>query len=171
MERKILFLGLLLAASLSSAQSPAILEDSTTQAIDAQVWRPFVKAFNAHDVDDYLAVHARGVVRWPLGWEGPEIGDSVHVGTRRGWSTPRSRSLQRSIDLYFTHRTHTKAFAYDIGYYQVRITPENGEVTTHEGHFTTILGREDGRWKIFLDADNGDGVKPDDLNKGVRLMP
>lgn len=156
--------------ALSIAQHDALLMDSITHAIDEQVWRPFVRAFNAQDADAFLAVHAKNVVRWPLGWGAPQMGDSVEVQTRRQWGNPKRQVEERSIELWFTHRSHTNDFAYDIGYYQVTVVPNEGMVKKPMGHFTTIIGREDGRWKIFLDADNGAGVTSEDLKKGVLLL-
>ena len=152
-----------------SAQIEAVLQDSITQAIDTEVWRPFVSAFNAKEAEAYLAVHAKNVVRWPLGWSGPQLGDSVRAETLRNWSTPQRNDEQRTIELWFTHRSHTNTFAYDIGYYRVTATKPDGISRVFLGHFTTILGLEDGRWKIFLDADNGDGVKKEDLLRAAPL--
>jgi ketosteroid isomerase-like protein len=171
MVRSLALLLILAAFASCRAQENAVLEDSITRAIDDQVWRPFVKAFNAHDIDDYLAVHAKNVVRWPLGWGSAQVGDSMRVNTRRGWNEPSALHEDRTIELNFTHRSHTHAFAYDIGYYQVNVRSKEGIPRAFIGHFTTILGKEGGRWKIFLDADNGDGVTSDDLKKGVRMVP
>ena len=93
----------------------------------------------------------------------------MRVEIRRHWSSPNRTDEQRTIELWFTHRSHTNAFAYEIGYYQVTVVPNEGPVKKHVGLFNVILGKEDGRWKIFLDADNGDGMTVKDLKKGVAL--
>ena len=161
---------LLFLPGMADAQTE-VLQDSTTRSIDATVWRPFVRAFNAQNADAYLTLHAMNVVRWPLGWGAPQVGDSVRVQTRRQWSNPKHADEHRVMDLGFTHRSHTDSFAYDVGYYRVTVTDGDGTKKEHVGLFNVILGREDGRWKIFLDADNGEGVVPEDLKKGVALVP
>lgn len=163
-------LSLLAALPLQAdAQINAVLQDSITQAIDQEVWRPFVRAFNVEDAEAYLAVHAKNIVRWPLGWGEPQLGDSVRAQTRRAWSKPERNGEHRVIELWFTHRSHTKAFAYDIGYYRVSVVMPDGGKKEHVGLFNVILGKENGRWKIFLDADNGEGVTVEDLKKGAPL--
>lgn len=152
-----------------NAQIPAVLEDSVTRAIDEQVWRPFVKAFNTTDAQAFIDVHAREAIRWPLGWGQPQPGDSIRAQALRNWSVPPPANEGRSIELYFTHRSHTKAFAFDIGYYRVMVAMSGGVAREFYGHFSTILGRQDGRWRIFLDADNGEGVTREDLEKAVPL--
>ncbi|MBK7384269.1 MAG: hypothetical protein IPI81_13225 [Flavobacteriales bacterium] len=153
----------------ASAQAPPVLSDSTTQAIDAEVWRPFVNAFNMRDAEAFMALHAKPVIRWPLGWGLPQTADSLRVQSARNWSLPVPQGEVHFIELYFTHRSHTDSFEFDIGYYRVVIMRDDGNGRQFVGHFSTILGKAEGRWKIFLDADNSDGVTDEALKHATPL--
>ncbi len=144
--------------------------DSIEQAIDDQVWRPFIRAFNAGRTDSFMAVHSAELIRLPIGYGASDF-ETYRQQNFRNWERSAHPGEKRSIELRFAWRSHTPTVAYHLGYYKVTITPATGSPQLFYGRFNVILRRENGLWKILLDADTGEASDEALFRSGTPLDP
>lgn len=127
--------------------------DSLQKEINKQVWRPFIKSFNSGDNEAFSAVHSKDVIRviqddnQVMGYDQyfQKIPDSI----KTKW-----RDWKKNIELRFLQRIASKDKAFEVGYYKTTSTNTvTGENRTGFGKFHVLLRKENGVWKILMDAD------------------
>ncbi|MCB9316646.1 MAG: nuclear transport factor 2 family protein [Lewinellaceae bacterium] len=130
-------------------------QDSLVQAeIDAQIWRPFIQAYNSFDADRYNALHTADVLRG--GPWGLVTGDAYFQNNISRFAKSKAAGLQRKIAFTFEHRVHQDTVAYEVGYYRVEISEKaSNEPITSYGQFHVVLKKVQGGWKIAQDWDAG----------------
>jgi ketosteroid isomerase-like protein len=138
----------LLYCGLSFSQT-----DNLQQEINEQVWKPFVKAFNNNDNEAFKAVHSKEVIRVIrddnrlLGYD--EYFKKVPESEKAKWA-----HWKKNIELRFIQRIASTDKAFEVGYYKSTSTDTTtGEKRSGYGKFHVLLRRENGVWKILMDAD------------------
>jgi len=121
--------------------------------INEQVWKPFIKAFNNNDNEAFSAVHSKEVVRVSqddnqiIGYN--EYFKKVPDSVKAKW-----KDWKRNIELRFLQRIASGDKAFEVGYYKSSSTNTvTGEKRTGYGKFHVLLRKENGTWKILMDAD------------------
>jgi ketosteroid isomerase-like protein len=152
----------ILIASLLSAillfQDLKAQGDSLQKQINDQVWKPFIKSFNSGDEEGFKAIHSRDMIR--------VLQDNQQIfGYERYFQkTPDSVRLkwgnwEKEIELRFLQRIAGNDKAFEVGFYKTRsFNPTTGESRTGYGKFHVLLRKEEGRWKILMDADANEGT-------------
>ena len=121
--------------------------------INEQVWKPFINAFNNNDNEAFSSVHSKDLIRVTqddkmiIGYDQyfKKLPDSV----RRAWS-----DWKKNIELRFIQRIASVDKAFEVGYYKTSTTnSKTGEERTGYGKFHVLLRKENGVWKILMDAD------------------
>lgn len=152
------------AIDFTNAQS-----DTTHKEINDQVWKPFIKTFNNRDDEGFKSVHSKDVIRVDqdgkqiIGYEQyfRKVPDSVKVKWGK-WS--------RQIELRFTQRIAGNDKAFDVGYYKTTSkNTDTGETHTGYGKFHVLLRKENGTWKILMDADANDGTNETVFQTGMPM--
>jgi len=125
--------------------------------INEQVWKPFIRAFNAYQADEFLAVHSKELVRSPrdsktvFGWE-------QYLKEQKKWDQQANgRGEKRTLDLHFTERIANANQAIEVGVYRTTMTDNKGESRSFYGRFHVVLRKENGTWKILVDTDSSEG--------------
>jgi len=133
-------------------------QDSLQLQINEQVWKPFIKAFNTNDNKLFSSVHSKEVIR-------VEQDDSRIIGYDEYFKpVPDSILLKwgrwkKNIELRFVQRIAGNDKAFEVGYYKTTSTNMDNNVTrTGYGKFHVLLRKEDGTWKILMDADAHEGT-------------
>jgi ketosteroid isomerase-like protein len=135
---------------------------SIQSAINDQVWKPFIQAYNDHDIDGFLAVHSKDVVRSPrdakmvLNW------NQYYEQQKQGDDQGKASGNKRQLDLRFTERIASDAQAMEVGIYKVIVTDKQGSIRTFYGRFHVVLRKENGTWKILADTDSSEGKTIDE---------
>ena len=130
---------------------------SIQQAINDQVWKPFISTYNNHDTDGFMAVHSKEVVRSPrdakmvLNW------NEYFQQQKRGDDQGKTSGSKRQLGLRFTERIGNDNQAMEVGIYKGTITDKTGNVRTFYGRFHVVLRKENGVWKILSDTDSSEG--------------
>ena len=121
--------------------------------INEQVWKPFIKAFNNNDNEAFSTVHSKEVVRVSqddnqiIGYN--EYFKKVPDSVKAKW-----KDWKRDIELRFLQRIASGDKAFEVGYYKSSSTNAvTGEKRTGYGKFHVLLKKENGSWKILMDAD------------------
>jgi ketosteroid isomerase-like protein len=149
---------LILWLTCTVAQEPG---QSIQQAINDQVWKPFISAYNNRDTDGFMAVHSKDVVRSPrdanmvLNW------NEYFEQQKRGDDQGKTLGNKRQLDLRFTERIASENQALEVGIYKATITEKTGNIRTFYGRFHVALRKENGIWKILVDTDSSEGSSID----------
>ncbi|HEV8508005.1 MAG TPA: nuclear transport factor 2 family protein [Chitinophagaceae bacterium] len=121
--------------------------------INEQVWKPFIKAFNNDDNEAFKAVHSKEVARVIqddnriLAYD--EYFRKVPDSEKAKWA-----NWKKNIELRFIQRIASADKAFEVGYYKSTSTnATTGEKRTGYGKFHVLLRKENGVWKILMDAD------------------
>ena len=144
---------LLATASLLYSSFSFSQMDNFQKEINEQVWKRFIKSFNNDDNEGFRAVHSKEVTRVIqddnrlLGYDEyfKEVPDSV----KAKWG-----NWKKNIELRFIQRIASADKAFEVGYYKsTSANAATGEKRTGYGKFHVLLRKENGVWKILMDAD------------------
>ncbi len=130
---------------------------SIQQAINDQVWKPFISAYNNHDTDGFMAVHSKDVVRSPRDGKMVLNWNEYFEQQKRGDDQGKKSGSKRQLGLRFTERIANDNQAMEVGIYKGTITDKTGNVRTFYGRFHVALRKENGVWKILVDTDSSEG--------------
>ena len=148
--RGIFLWAMVLATSFRTANAQS---DSIQRQINQQVWKPFIQSFNARDNEGFKAVHSKEVSR--------VLQDEKRILNAEEYFKPvpdsikaRWAAYKSNLELRFTQRIATGDRAFEVGYYKSSSTNTNtGQTRTSYGKFHVLLRKENGVWKILMDAD------------------
>ena len=141
---------ILILAFHSSAKAQA---DSLQKQINEQVWRPFVESFGSLDVKGFMAVHSKEMTRviqdanLIYGYE------RYFQETERGNEAAKKSNRKQTLELRFIQRIAAADKAFEVGYYKYTGIQPDGSSRYGYGKFHVLLRRENGTWKILMDAD------------------
>lgn len=142
--------------------------------INEQVWKPFTKAIMTQDVEGFLKVHSKDLIRAER--NSKRVLTFQEYQKRMSESWPRWKennakdNLQYQFELRFTERNSNGSIAYEVGYFRNLTTQPNGETRAGFGKFQVALRKENGVWKILVDSDSNEGgtiTEKDFLNAQV----
>ena len=121
--------------------------------INDQVWKPFIKAFNNNDDEAFSAVHSKEVTR-VLQDENKVFGYNEYFRKVPDSLKTKWKDWKKNIELRFLQRIAGTDKAFEVGYYKTTNTNTvTGEKGTGYGKFHVLLRKENGVWKILMDAD------------------
>jgi ketosteroid isomerase-like protein len=127
--------------------------DSLQQQINNQVWKPFIRSFSNMDTKSFMDVHSHDMTR--VIQDGNTIYgyERYYHENEQGDKRNRQAGHKRSIELRFMQRIAANDKAFEVGYYKTTVTHADGKVSSGYGKFHVLLRRENGTWKILMDAD------------------
>ena len=164
--KKILLITCILYTGLLSRSQQSKL----TKEINEQVWVTFIKGFESGDDELFKSVHSKDIARVMqdnkeiIGYDKyfKKVPDSI----KAKWG-----DWKKSIELRFIQRIATDDKAFEVGYYRSTSTNvKTGEKRTGIGKFHVLLRKENGIWKILMDADTKEGASEDAFNKASPLQ-
>ena len=143
-----------LVVTIACVQTYAFSQaDSLQQQINQQVWKPFIQSFNDLDTKGFMAVHSKEMTR--VIQEGNMIYgyDWYYKETERGNESTKKSNRKRTLELRFTQRIAANGRGFEVGYYKYTSIEPDGTTRNGYGKFHVLLRKEDGTWKILMDAD------------------
>lgn len=125
--------------------------------INNQVWKPFIQAYNTFDVEGFMNLHSKDVIRAPR--DSKQIFGFNEYATRMEKSATQNKMHKgtRKIELRFIERIANTSYAYEIGIFKVESIDANGHSKFFYGKFHVVLRKEDDQWKIVVDSDSSEG--------------
>ncbi len=140
-----------------SVTSPA--QSNNHQAdINAQVWKPFIKFFSSRDQKGLASVHSKDVAR-VVQDDGRILNASEYFKEPSDAQKARNTDRTLAIELRFIQRIASDDKAFEVGYYKTTTTDiKTGASRSNYGKFHVLLRKEDGKWKILMDADANDNT-------------
>ena len=140
-----------------------------TKEINEQVWMTFIRSFGSGDEEQFKSVHSRDVVM-VIQDDGQIFGydqyfKKIPDSLRAKWA-----NWKKNIELRFTQRISGEDKAFEVGFYKTTSTNiQTGEQRKSFGRFHVLLRKENGTWKIIMDADTGEGASEENFNKASPL--
>jgi ketosteroid isomerase-like protein len=155
--------------ALFAYQQVIAQQDAVTKEINEQVWKPFIRSFNTGDDEAFKTVHSKDIIRVNrddkdiYGYDRyfQKIPDSV----KTKWG-----NWKKNIELRFIQRIAGNDKAFEEGYYKTTSTnQQTGEIRKGIGKFHVVMRKENGVWKILVDADTSEGVNEEVFSKAKPL--
>lgn len=134
------------------------------QEINEQVWKPFTAHLISGNKEGFRNVHSKKITRI-------EIDRGVIQDYEKYFppATPGSGAGQKKPDrlfeLRFDKRISNGTMAWESGYYKGTVMQPGKEPRYYYGRFYVVLEKENGTWKILVDADTGKNANEENFNK------
>lgn len=148
--KKNLFLCFALLALTTSVLSQ---ETNFQKEINDQVWRPFIKTYNAYDTEGFMAIHTKDVIRINRDGRSIRIGQEYSDGMLQSNNRSLKNGAQRSIEFRFLERLARPELAFEVGYYKVTMKRGDEAERVFYGKFQVVLKKTDGSWQLAVDSD------------------
>ena len=136
--------------------------------INEQVWKPFITHFIAGNNEGFSSVHSKRITR-------VEIDRGVLKDYERYFppvtpnSSPVKKNTNRLFELRFDKRISNGSRAWESGYYKGTVRQEGKEPRSYYGRFFVVLEKEEGVWKILVDADTGKEANEENFSKAAAM--
>jgi hypothetical protein len=126
--------------------------------INEQVWKPFIRSFNAGDDEGFKAVHSKEMIR--VLQDAKDIfGYDRYFQKQPDSVKAKWGNWKKNIELHFIQRIAGNEKAFEVGYYKTTSTnQQTGETRKSIGKFHVLLRKENGVWMILMDADSSEGA-------------
>lgn len=126
--------------------------DSLQLQINEQVWKPFMKSFNSGDTEGFKAVHSKEVIR-VVQDDNQIFGYEQYFPEKKQNKESNQLKRKSTLELRFIQRITSPDRAFEIGYFKTTFTKPDGTSQYDYGKFHVLLRKENGTWKILMDAD------------------
>lgn len=128
------------------------------QTIDIQVWKPFTKAIMTQDVETFIQLHSKDVIRVERDSKQVFNYDQYKAAMEKswpGWKRSMARDgLTYTFELRFLERISNGEQTFEVGYFKNETVNAKGEKQLSFGQFHVALRKENGTWKILVDSDS-----------------
>lgn len=122
--------------------------------INEQVWKPFVASFTSGNNEGFKALHSKRITRVIV--DNNVIKDfDKYFPPAQNKSNSTNNTTQRLFELRFDKRIANGNKAWETGFYKGTVIESGKETRTYYGRFFVVLEKENGIWKIIVDADTG----------------
>lgn len=127
--------------------------DSLQQQINQQVWKPFIQSFSNMDTKRFMDVHSVEMTRVIQDGNGIYGYEQYYRENELGNERTKQAKRKRTIELRFIQRIAANDKAFEVGYYKTTNIQPDGTSRSGYGKFHVLLRKENGTWKILMDAD------------------
>jgi hypothetical protein len=122
--------------------------------INEQVWKPFTTHLISGDKAAFSSVHSKQITRVQID-DGVILDFEKYFPPQDKKNSNPSKKNDRKFELRFDKRISNGAHAWESGYYKGSVLQDGKETRTYYGRFYVVLQKENGNWKILVDADTG----------------
>ena len=138
-----------------------------TEAIVKDVWQPFMESYRDLDIKKFKSIHAINLTRVSIDMNKIETG-ATYLNNIGGFFQ-RIKKMNRQVDIKFSivSNATSENKVYQTGYYCFSSRGSNSESFQPRGYafFNIILIKENGVWKISMDADKKVQLNQDEFIK------
>jgi len=162
----------LIIAALVLLTSPILWsqDNKFTKEINEQVWMTFIRSFGSGDEELFKSVHSKDVVR-VIQDDGEIFGHDQYFKKIPDSIKAKWSNWKKNIELRFTQRISSEDKAFEVGFYKTTSTNiQTGEQRKSFGRFHVLLRKENGTWRIVMDADTGEGASEENFNKASPMQ-
>jgi ketosteroid isomerase-like protein len=131
---------------------------NSPEAIDRDVWIPFMAAYPALDAELALSTCSTDYIH-AGGPEATAQGRDSHLADFRSFfDMVRGNGDRIDLEFRFTQRILGDGVAHERGLFRMDVEPAEGEPRQRFGYFQVFLRVENGRWRILTDYDEPGGT-------------
>ena len=147
---------LLFACQLALLQLSAQTDSSTCAGeINREVWKPFVKHFISGNKKGFRELHSKRITRVLIDDNRLQDYSNYFPPESNSDSGLHKQSQARLFELRFDKRICNGTKAWESGFYKGTVLYPGKPSRVYYGRFFVVLEKEEGAWKIILDADTG----------------
>ncbi len=129
--------------------------------INEQIWKPFTKAIMTHDVQLFISLHSKDLIRAERDEKRVLNYGQYKTGIEQGWpqwkESNKKNNIQCTFALRFLERISNENQAFEVGYFKNESVNPTEEKRVGYGQFHVALRKENGVWKILVDSDSDNG--------------
>jgi len=165
MKKLLLLSGAVFFFMNAGAQSDSL---KWVKEINDQVWKPFISTFTSGDKQGFRNVHSKRVTR-------VEIDHNVVMNYEKYFppidpnASATKRNGSTTFELRFDKRISNGNNAWESGFYKGTFTQEGKAPRSWYGRFYVMLEKENGTWKILVDADTGKEANEENFRKASSM--
>jgi hypothetical protein len=161
---------LLLAAAVLICFSGRAQSDSLkwVKEINEQVWKPFIVHLTSGNNEGFSKLHSKRITRVTID-DGTILDYEKYFPPQSNNSNTQQKTTSLLFELRFDKRISNGTKAWETGYYKGRVMKGGVEQRSYYGRFFVVLEKEEGDWKIIVDADTGAGATVENFNKASSL--
>lgn len=164
---------LLLAAVLffffnSNAQTDSL---KWVTEINEQVWKPFIAHFISGNKQGFRNVHSKRITRVEIDRAKVLNYDKYFppIQPLEGQVLNVKQNGSSTFELRFDKRISNGGNAWESGFYKGTFTQEGKPIRSWYGRFFVVLEKEEGVWKILVDADTGKEANEENFSKASAI--
>jgi hypothetical protein len=164
--KKLLLLSVIpLFSLLANAQSDSL---KWVKEINEQVWKPFITHFISGNNEGFKSVHSKRITRVEIDRGVLKDYEKYFPPVTPG-SSPVKKNSNRLFELRFDKRISNGTRAWESGYYKGTVMQQGKEPRSYYGRFFVVLEKEEGVWKILVDADTGKEANEENFSKAYPM--
>jgi hypothetical protein len=148
----------------SNAQADS---SNCVKEINEQVWKPFVTHLISGNNKSFRALHSKRITRVLIDNNILQDYDKYFPVNKRNDTLSPAKGGTRQFELRFDKRICNGNKAWETGYYKGTVTEAGKEERSYYGRFMVVLEKEEGAWKIIVDADTGKEAGAENFNKAA----
>ncbi len=151
-----LFTLILLPSKVLAQQGkPLEVSKEITEAILKDVWQPFMESYRELDIKKFQSIHASNLTRVSIDMNKIENTSTYFKNLDGFFQSVIKMNRQMDIKFSILSSATSEDKAYQTGYYCFSSRASDSESFQPRGYglFNVILIKEDGVWKISMDAD------------------
>jgi hypothetical protein len=118
--------------------------------INEQVWKPFVASLTSGNNEDFKALHSKRITRVLVD---NNLIQDFQKYFPAGSKKSNDSTIKFLFELRFDKRIANGTKAWETGYFKGTVLQTGKETRTYYGRFLVVLEKENGVWKIIVDAD------------------
>jgi ketosteroid isomerase-like protein len=136
----------------------AAYAQNAEKEINDQVWKPFTQAIKIQDIESFMALHSKDVMRVERDNGHILNYDQYKKDLTMSWPAWKQAmevdKTKMHFELRFLERTSNGSQAFEVGYFKNETVNAKGEKRIGYGQFHVALRKENGVWKILVDSDS-----------------
>ena len=137
----------------------AAVAQTSEKEINQQVWKVFIKSYNAFDTEQFMSLYSKDVVRVPQDEKKIFSFAEYKKNINRENQFNKNYKIKASLEIRFTQRISTPTTAFETGIYKISMVENTGKKAVIYNRFQVLLRKENGVWKIFVDTDSAEDGK------------
>lgn len=138
--------------------SVVVVAQNAEKEINEQVWKPFTQAIMTQDMETFIALHSKDVMRVERDHKQILNYEAYKSDLAKSWPAwKQSIAVEKTkytFELRFLERISKGDQAFEVGYFKNEMINAKGEKHISYGQFHVALRKENGVWKILVDSDS-----------------
>jgi ketosteroid isomerase-like protein len=138
--------------------SVVAIAQNAEKEINEQVWKPFTQAIMTQDMESFITLHSKDVMRVERDHKQVLNYDTYKSDLAKSWPAwKQSIAVEKTkytFELRFLERISKGDQAFEVGYFKNEMVNTKGEKHISYGQFHVALRKESSVWKILVDSDS-----------------